>query len=699
MTNTNKKFSFLKYFFKTFFKIIILFGFLIFFAILASLFYLNKTLPDVNDSNTNVRTPCVTIQSSDGNVIATYGDLYEEFIRINELPQYVVNAFLSVEDKRFYKHKGIDFKGLMRAFIINLKANRVVQGGSTLTQQLAKNILTSNGMFSVNDRSIKRKLQELILAVKLEAKFTKDQILTLYLNRVYFGAGTYGIDAASRKYFQKSAKELTLFESAILAGLLKAPSRYSPKSHPQKAIQRAKVVLGTMETNGYLPKEWIDSVNEMEQDFLSKSKPTENGSRYFADWVFENIPSVIGDIDRDIIVVTTLNTNMQKIAEDVCKEFFEKFGAEYKYSQSALVAMTPDGAVLSMIGGMNYGKSQYNRATSALRQSGSAFKPFVFLAGLEEGLSIDTMIEDSPYIQGSWKPGNYRWREKGAVSLLDGLTYSVNSVSIRVAKEAGIKNVARVAKKLGITSPISHTLDVALGSSESTLIELMQAYAVFANYGYASWPYGIFEIRDKDGKIIYQHNDDVNIKVVNDEHLENMKEMLRSVISRGTGRAANVDPNLFGKTGSNSNRDAWMFICREPIPNGDFVNVEENSPKYIVDMNGIVLGVWIGNDSAENKMIPSSTGGRIPARIAGQIIKKFLTTSKIEGKVEENKNLQNTVDSVNKLLNVSEEEIKQNKIEYDEHIEAEETNQEKIEVLNEENQVLDNTLENTEDLD
>ncbi|MDR3285746.1 MAG: transglycosylase domain-containing protein [Holosporales bacterium] len=604
-------FFLLKQFFKRFFLLSFFTSLIPVIGVVLYFFWLNSSLPKIEDLNIPVRTPSVTIQAADGTVIATYGDLYEEFVSVKELPAYVTNAFLAVEDRRFYNHKGIDFKGIIRAFITNIRANRITQGGSTLTQQLAKNLLISKEIFSVSDRSIKRKMQELLLAFKLESAFSKDQILTLYLNRVFFGSGTFGIDAAARRYFQKSAKNLTVFEAALLAGVLRAPSRYSPVANPQQAIGRARIVLQVMEDAGYLDAKWKKLIDSWQEGFFASTHALEKGSRYFADWVFDNIPSIIGPIEQDIVVTTTLNTTMQKCAEETCKKFYEEFGKEYKYSQTAALVISGDGSVLAMVGGLDYGKSQFNRATSAMRQPGSSFKPFVYLAAFEAGIDSNMMMDDSPYKQGSWKPSNYKWRTLGKISLIEALTYSVNSVCIRVAKMIGMGSVIKTAKRLGINSPINYNLSSAIGASEATLLEMVSAYASFVNNGYAVWPYGIFEIRDKDGNILHQHFNEEAVKVIEEDALNQLKTILREVIRKGTGRASNVDEKIFGKTGSNGNYDAWTFVCRDPIVDSNLENVDEYSPKYIIEKNGIVVGVWIGNDSSK-QMAPISVGGRIP---------------------------------------------------------------------------------------
>jgi penicillin-binding protein 1A len=632
------------YFVKSFMSLFIGAGFVLAACGIALFWWLNSSLPPIKDFSSRVRVPSVTIQAVDGTVIANYGELFEEFIDVGDLPPYVINALLAVEDKRFYAHNGVDIIGLVRAMVQNLRAHRIIQGGSTLTQQLAKNMLISNGFFSIGDRSIRRKLQELILAAKLESRFLKNEILTLYLNRVYFGAATYGIDAASRRYFQKTAKELTLFEAAILAGILCAPSRYSPTASPKKSIERAKLVLTSMEASSFIDASWREHLSEWAESFVQNmTAVSEKGSRYFADWVYENIPSLIGPIDQDLTVVTTLHPKVQHHAEEVCARYYKDFADEYKFSQASAIAMTPSGAVLAMVGGLDYGKSQFNRATVARRQPGSAFKTFVYLAALEAGIDRDEKFDDSAFQQGSWKPGNYKWKELGEISLFEAYVYSVNSVCVRIAKEIGIRSVIKTARRLGITSPLNADLTLALGSPDLTFIELVRAYAPFFNDGYLCWPYGIVEIRDKNGEILYQRTRDVRVRVIEDEPRFTMNTMMRTVIVRGTGRATNVDPNVIGKTGTNSNRDAWFLggILATPPNVESVVEGEDDDPWVIAKMVGMVIGFWIGNDSREKKMAPHSTGGRLPARMAGDFIKVCLASG-TTSKQDENRKVLNT---------------------------------------------------------
>ncbi len=557
-------------------------------------------LPDVTSLQASVRKPGVTIQAQDGTIIGTYGDLYEDMVKINELPPYVPQAFMAIEDRRFFSHFGVDIIGLVRAAYTNYKANRVVQGGSTLTQQLAKNFLFTQGMYDIRDRSLRRKVQEAIMAVWLEWKFTKEQIFTMYLNRVYFGAGTYGIEAASRKYFNKSARQLTVYEAAVIAGLLKAPSRYSPTNSMQKSRERATVVLTQMVEAGY-----IKSVAEYlhQQDQIQPESINLEGGRFFADWVYETLPGLIGAYNQDLIVLTTFDPKIQKHAETATKETMEKMAKEMKSTEISLVAMTPAGAVKAMIGGMNYGKSKYNRATQALRQPGSAFKPFIYLAGLEAGMSPDTVISDAPISIGNWSPKNFRkYNTVGELSMRQALTKSVNTATVRIAMQVGAKKIGAVAQRLGITSDMIPDMSICLGTTEVTLLELVSAYATFANKGKSVWAYGITEIRNRNGDILYQRENDDEEQVINVKHVRQMNDMLINVVSNGTGRAARLkcakpDKNtpaptieLAGKTGSNADKDAW------------FVGFTKD----------LVAGIWTGNDN-NAPMNKNSTGARIPA--------------------------------------------------------------------------------------
>lgn len=556
-----------------------------------------QDIPDLSKLQSNVRTPSVSIQTLDGTVIGTYGHVFDEMVRVQDLPTHVPQALMAVEDRRFYYHFGVDFIGLIRAAYENYRAKRVVQGGSTLTQQLAKNLLFSEGSFDVNDRSFKRKILEVFLAIWLEWKFSKDEILTMYINRVYLGGGTYGIEAAAQRYFNKSAKELNVFEAAVIAGLLKAPSRYSPSSNPEKAKARAKTVLQLMEEAGFI-KNAEQYLNEGMH--VLESNKQEPAFKFFCDWVMEKLPDFVNNLDRDLIVVTTLDPAMQRHADHVCKDYLEDMGAKLKTTQIAFVAMSPDGAVRSMVGGQDYRKSQFNRVTQALRQPGSTFKMFTYLAAMEDGLSPEDMVDDTPLVVGNWHPGNYTWKARGAVSISQAFARSINMPAIRLMLRVTPKKVIEVAHRLGITSKMEEHISLSLGAIETTLIDLTASFATYANEGRAVWTYGILEIRDKEGNILYRRDEKPTAVVIKPEPLAKMNTLLRTCVAEGSGYAANVG-NVKGKTGSNGDKDAWFISFRESDNAQGFQN--------------IVVGVWTGNDNNKN-MAKESTGSKLPPRVA-----------------------------------------------------------------------------------
>ncbi len=579
--------------------------------------YFSKDLPDLHNLKTAIRSPSVVIQTYDGEIIGSYGDLYEEVVTIKNLPRHVPAAFMSIEDKRFLYHFGIDFIGFFRAAYNNFISGRVVQGGSTITQQLAKNFLIGEGLVTHYDRSISRKIKELLLSIWLEYKFNKAQIMMMYLNRVYFGAGTYGIDAASRKYFGKSAKQLGIYESAVLAGILKAPSKYSPSTHISNARERAFIVLKAMEEQGLI-KNAQEIENQEADKVFHKEQAAQNGNMYFCDFIYDQAKKILGDIEDDIIVVSTFNPVKQKIAEEAMKFYMKTEADKYKISQMAIIVVGRDGKIEAIVGGKEYTLTQFNRATQALRMPGSAFKIFVYGAALEYGYQLDDMISDKPITIGGWRAKNYKWKERGELSILDGFTYSVNSVCIRLAQQIGIKRVADFANKLGIGNVSKHDMSVAIGTTALTLKDLTCAYTTFID-GMPIWSYGITEIRNKKGDVLYTHNLEKKKKIIDNEVLYNCRKLLRSVIERGTGRATNVNSYIYGKTGSNGDFDAWFVGFYDP-PNA------KNS--------AFSIGVWCGNDNNKTPMTHNSTGGRIPARIAARFLKNVLSEKKKEQKTE-----------------------------------------------------------------
>jgi penicillin-binding protein 1A len=545
--------------------------------------YFAFTLPDTSQLGLGERRPSITIEARDGSTLATFGDLFGEPVTLKEMSRYLPEAVIATEDRRFYGHFGIDPIGLVRAAVADFRAGHVVQGGSTITQQLAKNL------FLTPERSLGRKIRETLLALWLEHKFTKDQILEIYLNRVYLGAGTYGVDAAAHRYFGKPAQQLSLFESAVIAGLLKAPTRFSPARDRDKAAARAAQVLDNMVEAGFIKT--ADAAAAQKQGAasaaLAQARP---GSRYFADWVADQIGDFAGTGDRDLIVRTTLDPKMQAAAETTIADVLSRFGGKDAVSEGALVALSPDGAVRAMVGGHDYGQSQFNRATQAQRQPGSSFKPFVYLAGLEAGLRPQDRFVDAPVRVGNWQPRNYTGRYLGEISLADALAQSVNTVAVQVAQRAGIDNVIAAANRLGVASDLASDASLALGTNEVNLLELTSAYAPFANGGNGVLAYGIVEIRDTAGKLVYRRAGSGPGPVVAPELVGLMNDMLAGVIARGTGRSAALPRPAAGKTGTTQEyRDAWFI-------------------GYTADL---VAGVWLGND--DNTPMNKVTGGSLPA--------------------------------------------------------------------------------------
>ena len=570
--------------------------------------YYAKDLPNINKLNNAIRSPSVEIQSYDGTTIGTFGDLYEDVVPLKSLPKHVTEAFIAIEDRRFYHHIGIDFIGISRAIYQNYVAHKFVQGGSTITQQLAKNILIGEGLVSYKDRTLGRKIKELILALWLEYKFTKSEIIMMYMNRVYFGAGTYGLEAASRKYFNKHAAEINTFEAAILAGSLRAPARYNPSNHKSYAHDRAMVVLKQMEEQGY-----IRSAKEIEKKeaerALSQTVDSKNSAQYFCGFAYEQTKKILGEFEDDLIVVTTFDKKIQKIADEATLFYLKTEGKNYKFTQISFICMDRNGAIQAMIGGANYSATQFNRATQAQRFPGSAFKLFVYGAALEYGYQIYDQISDAPISIGNWHPRNYKWHTRGSVSLIDAFTYSVNAPCIRLAKSIGLHRVSQFAKKLGITNVSENDLSVALGTTPVTLKDITAAFATFMD-GYEVVPYCVVEIRKKDGTILYSREEPEPVDVLDSEVLNNCRDLLHSVVQRGSGRAAKVNDYIYGKTGSNGDTDAWFIGFYDPD--------DEEKEK-----DGIAFGVWVGNDSLYDKMTPNSTGGRIPARIVARFLKNW----------------------------------------------------------------------------
>ena len=545
--------------------------------------YFAASLPDTNQLTVAERRPSVTILAADGSIIATLGDLFGQPLTLKQMSPWLPKAVIATEDRRFYSHFGIDPVGLLRAGVTDLRSGHVVQGGSTITQQLAKTVFLSP------ERSLSRKIREALLALWLERHFTKDQILEIYLNRVYLGAGTFGVDAASHRYFGKSAAQLNLYESAVIAGLLKAPTRFNPTRDREATAARTAQVLSLMAETGTIDQQQMAAAEKSGAE-LTKVALTHPGTRYFADWIADQVRDFAGTSDRDLRVRTTLDPRLQAAAETTITDALAKNGLKDAVSQGALVAMATDGAVRAMVGGRDYNESQFNRATQAQRQPGSAFKPFVYLAGIEAGLRPDDRFVDGPIQIGNWRPHNYLNKYLGEVTLAYALAESINTVAAQVAQRAGVPQVIAVARRLGITSELSQDASIALGTNEVNLLELVSAYTPFANGGNGVLAYGITEISDTAGKTIYHRSGGGPGQVIPSEEVGLMDGMLAGVISRGTGKAAALPRPVAGKTGTTQDyKDAWFI-------------------GFTADL---VAGVWFGND--DNAPMNKVTGGVLPA--------------------------------------------------------------------------------------
>ena len=544
-------------------------------ALIAALAYFSYTLPDVEQAAESGRRPGIFLNDVDGNPVLAKGDLYGDPVNAADLPDYVPRAVIAIEDRRFYDHSGIDLIGLARALWVNIVEGRVRQGGSTITQQLAKNI------FLTPERSIERKIREALLAFWLEWRYDKDHIISLYLNRVYFGSGAYGIDAAARRFFSKPAAEVDLWEAAVLAGLLKAPSRLSPAANPGGAAERGRLVLKAMADTGFISPE--QAAQTAASTLRTATEP--DGRGYFADWVLAQVNRRLGLVDRDLRIGTTFDPGLQRLAAETVAA---ALAGRTNPSQAALVAMSPDGAVRAMVGGRDYGASQFNRATQALRQPGSAFKLFVYMAALERGLHPDDIVTDARVNVGGWAPGNFDGRFRGSVTMREAFAQSLNAAAVRLADRAGRARVAEAARRLGVTSDLAPDLTIALGSSAVRLIELTGAYAAFANGGAGVIPYGVERIEG-----VFERSGTGAGEAVAPGVVASMNDLLSAAVARGTGRAAQLAGRpAAGKTGtSQSFRDAF------------FVGFTGN----------LVAGVWVGND--DGAPMDEVTGGGLPARI------------------------------------------------------------------------------------
>ena len=560
-------------------------------ALIGLIVYVGAHLPAIQALEIPKRPPTIQIVGLDGSVLATRGEMAGANVALKDLPPYLPKAFIAIEDRRFYSHYGVDPLGILRAAVANVLHRGVSQGGSTLTQQLAKNL------FLTQERTLARKLQEVELALWLERKHSKAEILELYLNRVYFGSGAYGVEAAAQRYFGKSAKNVTIAEAAMLAGLVKSPTRLAPNRNPEGAEKRAQIVLAAMADAKFITQAQAQaSIGHPSYNVKPAGAGTVN---YVADWIGEVLDDLIGPVDQNIVVETSIDPKLQSIAEAAVIDELAAKSVKFNVSQGALVAMTPDGAVRAMVGGRNYAESQYNRAVTAKRQPGSAFKPFVYLTGIEAGLTPETIRQDAPLDVKGWKPENYSHEYFGAVTLTQALAMSLNTVAVRLGLEVGAKNVVRTAHRLGISSKLEANASIALGTSEVSLTELVGAYAPFANGGQGVSPHVVTKIRTAEGKVLYERPADQLGQVIDPRNVAAMNTMMQETLRSGTAHKAELPGWMAaGKTGTSQDfRDAW------------FIGYTAN----------LVTGVWLGND--DNSPTRKATGGGLPVEIWTRFMK------------------------------------------------------------------------------
>ncbi|MBR1248678.1 PBP1A family penicillin-binding protein [Bradyrhizobium sp. AUGA SZCCT0169] len=554
-------------------------------AVVGVVIWVGAHLPAIQSLAIPKRPPTIQIVGVDGSVLASRGEMAGANVSLKDLPPYLPKAFIAIEDRRFYSHYGVDPIGIARAAVANVMHRGVSQGGSTLTQQLAKNL------FLTQERTITRKLQEVELAIWLERKHSKSEILELYLNRVYFGSGAYGVEAAAQRYFGKSAKNVTIAEAAMLAGLVKSPSRLAPNRNPEGAEQRAQIVLAAMADAKFI----TDAQAQASIGHPSYNvKPVGAGTvNYVADWIGEVLDDLIGQIEQSIVVETTIDPKLQSVAEASIIDELAAKSVKFNVTQGALVAMTPDGAVRAMVGGRNYAESQYNRAVTAKRQPGSAFKPFVYLTAIEAGLTPETIRQDSPIDIKGWRPENYTHEYFGSVTLTQALSMSLNTVAVRLGIEVGPKSVVRTAHRLGISSKLDANASIALGTSEVSVLELVGAFAPFSNGGLGVSPHVVTKIRTNEGKVLYKRQPDQLSQVIEPRHVAMMNTMMQETLLSGTARKAELPGWMAaGKTGTSQDfRDAW------------FIGYTAN----------LVTGVWLGND--DNSPTKKATGGGLPVEV------------------------------------------------------------------------------------
>lgn len=557
-----------------------------------------SSLPDFETLQSSPNGQTVRVRAADGTVIFAMGPSYGQWLRHDEIPEIMRDAMISVEDRRFNGHLGVDPIGIARSVRVRVERGRWTQGGSTITQQLARNL------FLTNTRTFGRKIREIILALAMERTFSKEQILELYLNRVYFGGGAYGIDAASRRFFGHSARELDLSEAAVVAGLVKAPSRYSPTADAQAAIGRAGVVLDLMVETGHISASEASAATP--NDVSLAPQPRRNSVRYFTDWTLNRLDLLIDETRAPIDVWTTLDLDMQSRAVDSVRAHTPE-GA-----QAALVSLDRDGAVRAMVGGTDYVTSNYNRAVTAVRQPGSSWKLFVYLAALENGYTPDDRVVDEPVNWNGWQPRNSSGRYSGEMDVRSAFAYSVNTVAAQLGAEVGLHTVANMAQRFGISTPVNTHPSMVLGTSEVRVIDMARAFASVAARGIAIEPYGIVRVTTEDPETreeieLYRTEIDQSRVLVAPYVAAEMTDLLQTAVATGTGRAAQIGRPVAGKTGTtSSNKDGW----------------------FIGFSSGLTTAVWMGRDDARS--VAGLQGGRAPARAFADFMTYAVSSRPVE---------------------------------------------------------------------
>ena len=548
--------------------------------------YVSLDLADLQRPRPGDARPQVTLLDHEGDVFASLGDRYGAYLHLDQMSPWLPKAVIAIEDRRFFQHPGIDPLGVMRAFMRNLEEGRVVQGGSTISQQLAKLA------FLTPERSLTRKVKEALYTLWIEARFDKNEILEAYLNRLYLGSGAYGVDGAARQYFDKPASALTLAESAMIAGLIQAPSRYAPTRDLRLAQARAAVVIDSMLRDGMLSPE---QAAKAKAEPAHLARPSLRAAGYFADWVVADGRLHTETPQTSLVIRTTLDQTLQRAAETTVKDILAQHGERRQADQAALVAMSFDGRIRAMQGGRAYAQSQFNRVTQAQRQPGSAFKLFVYLAALEEGVMPEDWLSAEPIEIDGWQPRNFEGKHSGQMPVVDAFAASVNTASVRLAEHVGRDKVIAMAERLGITSKLRNDPSLALGSSEVSLLELTAAYAEVANGGHLVWPEGVEQVFVGD-EVVYRRRP-VDGRVLEPAVVRAMTAMLETALVRGTGRQAALRRFAAGKTGTSSDhRDAW------------FVGFTDE----------LVIGVWVGND--DGRPMHGVTGGGLPALIFREFV-------------------------------------------------------------------------------